>query len=278
MVGGIDTHADLHQAAVIDSIGRHLATEQFETTPEGYRRLLNWLQPHGENLAVGIEGTGAYGSEIARFLAANGVTMVEVDRPDRKARRDNAKSAPPSTPTPRRPLSCPAGTPGRQDAGTPGRRDAGTPGRGTGSWRQSGPCGWSARARSRPASGRSTRSPHRHRSLRGQGQAARTVHARAGRHPAAGSPSMWCEASRTTPEQAFRSSPDRATNRGGSLSLRWAVSHTELRAHGRHESVGVVLCQISTFSTFRRRHAHCAERRPGRQAVRGVHGPRRRGR
>ncbi|MEV7958560.1 hypothetical protein [Streptomyces sp. NPDC088141] len=34
-VGGIDTHTDLHQAAVIDSIGRHLATEQFETTPEG---------------------------------------------------------------------------------------------------------------------------------------------------------------------------------------------------------------------------------------------------
>ncbi|MCX4791322.1 transposase [Streptomyces sp. NBC_01221] len=129
MVGGIDTHADLHQAAVIDSIGRHLATEQFETTPEGYRRLLNWLQPHGENLAVGIEGTGAYGSEIARFLAANGVTMVEVDRPDRKARRDNAKSAPPidSYAAATAVLSSRnAGTPGRRDAGTPGRRDAGT--------------------------------------------------------------------------------------------------------------------------------------------------------
>src|SRR5688572_17322968 len=38
VVGGIDTHADLHQAAVIDGIGRHMATERFETTPEGYRR------------------------------------------------------------------------------------------------------------------------------------------------------------------------------------------------------------------------------------------------
>lgn len=92
MVGGIDTHADLHQAAVIDSIGRHLATEQFETTPDGYRRLLDWLRAHGEVLAVGIEGTGAYGAEIARFLTANEVTVVEVDRPDRKARRDNGKS------------------------------------------------------------------------------------------------------------------------------------------------------------------------------------------
>ena len=52
VVGGIDTHADLHQAAVIDSIGRHLATERFETTPKGYQRLLEWLRLHGEVLAV----------------------------------------------------------------------------------------------------------------------------------------------------------------------------------------------------------------------------------
>ncbi|MEV7395467.1 IS110 family transposase [Streptomyces sp. NPDC091215] len=92
VVGGIDTHADLHQAAVVDSIGRHLATQQFETTPDGYRRLLDWLRSHGEVLAVGIEGTGAYGAEVARFLTANEVTVIEVDRPDRKARRDNGKS------------------------------------------------------------------------------------------------------------------------------------------------------------------------------------------
>ncbi|MER6076566.1 transposase [Streptomyces sp. NPDC001817] len=94
VIGGIDTHTDLHQAAVIDGIGRHLATEAFETTPDGYQRLLDWLRSHGEVLAVGIEGTGAYGAEIARFLTANGVTVVEVDRPDRKTRRDNGKSDP----------------------------------------------------------------------------------------------------------------------------------------------------------------------------------------
>lgn len=94
VIGGIDTHTDLHQAAVIDGIGRHLATEPFETTPDGYQRLLDWLRSHGDVLAVGIEGTGAYGAEIARVLTANGVTVVEVDRPDRKARRDNGKSDP----------------------------------------------------------------------------------------------------------------------------------------------------------------------------------------
>ncbi|WP_405648035.1 IS110 family transposase [Streptomyces uncialis] len=94
VIGGMDTHTDLHQAAVIDGIGRHLATEAFGTTPAGYQRLLDRLNSHGEVLAVGIEGTGAYGAEIARFLTANGIAIVEVDRPDRKARRDNGKSDP----------------------------------------------------------------------------------------------------------------------------------------------------------------------------------------
>ena len=94
VLGGIDTHTDVHQAAVIDSVGRHLGTARFETTPQGYRRLLEWLCSHGDLLAVGIEGTGAYGAEIARFLTASEVTVVEVDRPDRKARRDNGKSDP----------------------------------------------------------------------------------------------------------------------------------------------------------------------------------------
>ncbi|MEU2718597.1 transposase [Streptomyces sp. NPDC007205] len=94
LIGGIDTHADFHQAAVIDSIGRHLATEQFETTPDGYRRLMDRLRSHGDVLAFGVERTGAYRAEIARFLTAHGITVVEVDRPDRKARRDNGTSDP----------------------------------------------------------------------------------------------------------------------------------------------------------------------------------------
>ncbi|MET9520750.1 IS110 family transposase, partial [Streptomyces sp. NPDC002994] len=94
VVGGVDTHTDFHQAAVIDSIGRHLATESFAATPDGYRQLHQWLLSHGELLAVGVEGTGAYGAELARSLTANGVTVVEVDRPDRRARRAHGKSDP----------------------------------------------------------------------------------------------------------------------------------------------------------------------------------------
>ncbi|MFJ8511131.1 IS110 family transposase [Streptomyces avermitilis] len=94
VIGGIDTHTDVHQAAAIDTIGRHLATEAFPTTPEGYRHLPAWLRSHGRVLTVGMEGTGSYGAELARYLRANQITVVEVDRPDRRARRAAGKSDP----------------------------------------------------------------------------------------------------------------------------------------------------------------------------------------
>jgi transposase len=79
---------------VIDSVGRHLDTQPFETNSAGYERLLAWLRAQGDVIAVGMEGTGAYGAELARFLTASGITVVEVDRPDRKARRAHGKSDP----------------------------------------------------------------------------------------------------------------------------------------------------------------------------------------
>jgi transposase len=94
VVGGIDTHTDFHQAAVIDTVGRHLATEQFPTTPDGYRALLAFLRSHGTVAAVGVEGTGSYGAELARLLRADRVTVLEVDRPDRRTRRAHGKSDP----------------------------------------------------------------------------------------------------------------------------------------------------------------------------------------
>ena len=37
VTGGVDTHKDIHVAAVLDDIGRLLATESFPTTRPGYR-------------------------------------------------------------------------------------------------------------------------------------------------------------------------------------------------------------------------------------------------
>ena len=93
VVGGIDTHKDLHMAAVVDrDDGRLLETKDFSTTRAGYRALLRWMRQHGALESVGIEGTGSYGAGIMRFLHAAGVTTHEVDRPDRSDRRRRGKS------------------------------------------------------------------------------------------------------------------------------------------------------------------------------------------
>jgi transposase len=94
VVGGVDTHAEVHLAAVIDQVGRELGHAQFPTTPDGYAALLEWLGQHGELVLVGVEGTGMYGAGLTRVLQAAGVVVVEVDRPDRKARRFQGKSDP----------------------------------------------------------------------------------------------------------------------------------------------------------------------------------------
>ena len=92
--GGVDTHAEVHHAAVVDSLGRRLGHRGFPTTPAGYRGLRCWLASHGSVRAVGVEGTGSYGAQLARVLAAAGLVVIEVDRPDRSARRKNGKSDP----------------------------------------------------------------------------------------------------------------------------------------------------------------------------------------
>lgn len=94
VAGGVDTHQDTHTAAVIDPVGRVLGTEQFPATAAGYRALLSWMRRFGCLGRVGVEGTGVYGAGLARLLHDEGVEVIEVDRPDRKARRFQGKSDP----------------------------------------------------------------------------------------------------------------------------------------------------------------------------------------
>ena len=92
VTGGVDTHGEVHVAAVIDATGRILATSSFAATPAGYRGLLRWLRRHGHVVGVGVEGTGSYGAGLARYLTSEGVTVTEVNRPDRQRRRRHGKS------------------------------------------------------------------------------------------------------------------------------------------------------------------------------------------
>jgi transposase len=94
VTGGIDTHGEVHVAAVLDEVGGLLGTESFPAEPEGYSALLAWLRGFGEVAKVGVEGTGSYGAGIARYLARAGIAVVEVDRQNRQARRQSGKSDP----------------------------------------------------------------------------------------------------------------------------------------------------------------------------------------
>src|SRR5436190_15022695 len=92
VTGGVDTHADVHVAAVVDQVGRVLGTQAFTADASGYADALAWMSAHGELARVGVEGTGSYGAGLARYLAVCGVEMAEVIRPNRQARRQRGKS------------------------------------------------------------------------------------------------------------------------------------------------------------------------------------------
>ena len=90
--GGVDTHRDVHVAAVVDTVGRVLGSAPFRTDTVGYEQLGNWLGSHGSVARVGIEGTGSYGAGLARHLISIGVEVVEVNRPNRQLRRRYGKT------------------------------------------------------------------------------------------------------------------------------------------------------------------------------------------
>ena len=84
---GVDTHKDIHVAAVVTTLGAQLADATFPTTTAGYRQLLAWARSFGVLARAGVEGTGSYGAPLTRYLRRNGLTVIEVNRPDRAARR-----------------------------------------------------------------------------------------------------------------------------------------------------------------------------------------------
>jgi transposase len=94
ITGGVDTHLDVHVAAALDPVGALLGTAPFPTTTRGYRTLLSWLESFGPVIKVGVEGTGSYGAGLSKFLVGAGVSVLEVNRPNRAERRRSGKSDP----------------------------------------------------------------------------------------------------------------------------------------------------------------------------------------
>ena len=68
VVGGVDTHADVHVAAAVDSNGGVLGIESFPADAAGYEALLGWLVGFGAVSLVGVEGTGSWGVGLSLAL------------------------------------------------------------------------------------------------------------------------------------------------------------------------------------------------------------------
>jgi len=92
VVGGVDTHKDLHVAAVVDERDRVLASRSFATTRQGYRQMLAWMRSFGELQRIGIESTGSYGAGLLRFVQKAGTEVLEVTAPDNQDRRRRGKN------------------------------------------------------------------------------------------------------------------------------------------------------------------------------------------
>jgi len=91
---GVDTHLDVHVGAVISGAGKLLGTRSISTSSAGYIDLLCWARSLGVLSRAGIEGTGTYGAGLCRYLVAQGITVLEVNRSDRSQRRLQGKSDP----------------------------------------------------------------------------------------------------------------------------------------------------------------------------------------
>jgi hypothetical protein len=91
-MGGVDTHADTHEAAVLDGRRRLLAVTKFVTTDHGIREMLTWMRGFGRVQQVAVEGTGSYGAELTRQPRTAGINVIEVNQPHAHTRSRRGKT------------------------------------------------------------------------------------------------------------------------------------------------------------------------------------------
>jgi transposase len=88
VIGG-DTHLETHTLAIVEAqtirVDAHCT---IETDTAGYEQALGWADAHANGARVwALEGTGHFGAGFARFLAARGERVIEIDRPARVGER-----------------------------------------------------------------------------------------------------------------------------------------------------------------------------------------------
>ncbi len=65
---GVDTHKHEHVARALDELGQIVGGLQVEANLDGYTEMLQWLRALGDDVVVGIEGTGSYGAGLCELL------------------------------------------------------------------------------------------------------------------------------------------------------------------------------------------------------------------
>lgn len=92
VIVGVDTHKHIHVAVAIDQHGARLGDLAVSADTGGYAQLEAWARALGRVEKFGIEGTGSYGAGLTSYLRRCGHRIVEVNRGDRRMRRQNGKS------------------------------------------------------------------------------------------------------------------------------------------------------------------------------------------
>ena len=92
IIVGVDTHKHTHAAVAVDELGARLGECVVRANRDGYAQLEAWAVSLGRPTAFGVEGTGSYGVGLASWLRRSGYRLVEVNRGDRRSRRNNGKT------------------------------------------------------------------------------------------------------------------------------------------------------------------------------------------
>ena len=91
VVVGVDTHKQTHTAAAVSGNGAVLDRLTVVADEAGYRRLIEFGRDQSATVWA-VEGTGSFGAGLTTALLAAGQAVLEVDRPQRPARRAAVKS------------------------------------------------------------------------------------------------------------------------------------------------------------------------------------------
>jgi len=92
---GVDPDRDRITVAVVAARTQGaIASNDFPTTPRGYRAALHWADEHTERgrRVWAIEGAGGYGAGLAATLAAQNERVIEFDHPTARPSKDGAKT------------------------------------------------------------------------------------------------------------------------------------------------------------------------------------------